>query len=172
MSMPLYYLSILIVYMLLWGCCVVFMLPLKFKSHFKARMAVGTVIWLLLSVLACYIQSRFHVQTIVWLICGSLLCVGLFWFLCNERKSTKIYCSIWAILVAEVIVQIWDVIWLVSGKEVIWYFLPVWAVISLLVIRKTLAQWLPGPGGYDVGPRKLTLSGVTFLAFEFCIIFL
>lgn len=75
-------------------------------------------------------------------------------------------------LLTQIIIQVWDIIWLVMQEDLVWYLLGVWGVLCIILFHRTICTWLPGTNGYDVGPRKLSLSAVTFLAFEFCIIFL
>ena len=170
MSYTLYYVSLATVYALLWCCCTSFAVSLKLREYFKIKASIGTFLWLVWAGVSIWIQGQCGFQSVVWTVNGSLLCVGFLWFTCQERKSTILYCAIWTMLITQMIVQLWDMVWLISGQFFIWWFLSVWGIGCVILLKFTLIKWLPGPDGYDVGPRKLLLSAITFTAFQVCVI--
>ena len=170
MSHTLYYLSLATVYALLWCCCMTFVNSLKHRENYMARVLAGSAGWALWSLLAIIVQGKSGFQSVIWMINGGLLCICFLMLTCRERRSTILYCSIWIMLATQMIVQLWDIVWLVSRQFYIWRFLSIWGIACIILLKYTLVKWLPGSSGYDVGPRKLLLSGVTFFAFQVCII--
>ncbi len=172
MNNAMYYLSVVTVYGLLWCCCAAFIHSLRHKEGYRSKMLIGAGVWIIGSGFSVWIQVQSGFQSVVWMVNGTILCIGLLWYTCRERKSTILYCSIWIMLSTQMMVEIWDIVWLLIGQSGVWYFLVVWGMFCIWVLHRTLIKWLPGSSGYDVGPRKLTLSVATFLAFQASIIFM
>ena len=165
-----FYLSVMLVYMILWGCCVVFLLPLKHRSRYGVRMAAATAGWLLWASVSCCIQSVYGYRAIVWIVNAGVLSVVFLYSICQERKSIILYVGIWSMLSAQVIVQLWNMILLYMNRGKYWGLLIIWSAWCIWVLRYSIARWLPGQDGYDVGPRKLALSVLISIAFEICVV--
>lgn len=146
----------------LWVCCVVFLYPLKKKSDYPVRF------WLAGAAASAYVQTKVEILLIFQILYAFVSCVWLLYFLCRERKSVILYCSFWSMMSAQLILQLWNVLEGFADFGENWLLTLLWCTAGVVVLHYTLARWLPGEKGYDVGPRKLSLSGVTFLAFECC----
>lgn len=154
--------------MVLWGSCVVFQRPLKKRSDPRVRFRLGLLIWLVGAGTAAYVRTHWEISHIVQILSAFFSCVWLYYFSCRERKSVILYCSFWSMMSVQLILQLWNVLAGFAGFVENGLLLLIWCMLGLTVLHDTLARWLPGEKGYDVGPRKLSLSGVTFLAFECC----
>lgn len=170
MMNPEYCLSVMLVYMILWGCCMVFMLPLKRKKHFRMRVISSSIGWIAWALLSSVVQFIHGYQSVIWVINAGILSVAFLGSISQERKSVILYVSIWSMLSAQVVVQIWNVLLVYMNARKYWVLLAFGSIWCIFVLRHTIAKWLPGQEGYDVGPRKLALSILIFIAFEVCVV--
>ena len=155
--------------MLLFGSSVALFLPLHRRPHFWKRLLLcyGVVLPVLLA-LSYYTQGfRFFlfssILSLVWGILVAYCCTTLDWV-------GSCYCSIWILLVAEMLYEIWRFLarlldpvlgWDLAGPDTprIWLLQLLLFAVGCVAVHFTIGRGMPEDGAYHIGPRQM-LSAV------------
>lgn len=165
--------------MLLLGSSLALFLPLRRRPHFWKRMLLcyGIVLPLLL-VLSFFTQgfSYFLLSSalsLAWGILAARSCVALDW-------AGSCYCSLWVLLIAELLYEIWRFLvllvdpvlgWNLTGPDTpqIWLLQLLLFAPGCVVVYFTIGRGMPEDGTYHIGPRQmlsaLLLGGMFWFQF-------
>lgn len=145
-----------------------FLLPLNRKPHARGRGLVCIA-----AAVVCRILLNGLLPT-AWcsMLCGGF--VPIFFLVCAEiTPRAVVFCSIWVLSLCQFVRQISGVVY--HALHAVQQPMPGAALIgSLLVfagcyllVGGTLARWMPDQGRYQIGPRQITASILSFAVFEF-----
>jgi len=159
-------------YALVWGACVIYLLPLERRGRGVLRPAAFLVLALALGA-ACG-AAALPVWPALALAAGFcflffLCCAGTGW-------AGAAYCGVWAMLTPQLAGEVWFLCFQ-YGQPLLhwsWGWLGVGAVILGAVYCAaafTIARWMPRDGRYRVGPRQLTSALALLALFEILSVF-
>lgn len=156
-----------------WSSGVIFIYPLEKKEKFAVRMLCFGGIILVYSLAFQFLFWDGHVETeyIMRFISAILMVVFLYtgW---KSTISVAIYNSIWAIVLWQLILEVWSVIEFLGTD----YFAdkPYMLIVGIIVfftfndvlVAKTIGQWMPVDRRNYIGPRQLTSAILLFTIIE------
>lgn len=160
--------SFISVVVTLWGAALLYLFPLRRRSHSRIRFLVSFLAGLLLAAGMALLPERDLMLRI--LLCYLFL-TGMLLFCGNIRWSTGFYCGVWAMMTQQLIYEI--ILWLmVRGEE--WQLDRIgWIIIaaavfglSYVLLGLTVARFMPENGQYHVGPRQLSGAVGMLVLFE------
>lgn len=165
----------MIVWLMLCGAALVFLLPLHHRDRFGLRL----VLCCAAALPVVYLQRAGQAST-AWLLAVAVFC--LLWgtaasYCCAELDWTAAcYCGIWLLPIMEFTYELWQILELiVIDRLLLPAALPKGAVFALFaavcyaVVFGTIARSMPMEGDYHIGPRQLlsavVLGGISLVQF-------
>ena len=153
--------------LLLWLMALLFLLPLDRKPNARQN---GIFCVFLATV--CRVLMGFFLPTTL---CGILsgVFVPLFFWICAEiTPRAVVFCSIWVISLCQFVRQICGAVYrairasghVTQGVDACFSILLL--IGFYLLIGGTIARWMPEKGRYQIGPRQITASLISFVVFE------
>lgn len=149
----------------LWISCLVFLLPLRRKTHFKVRLILsGAVCVLILSGVYYLIENLTD-----WSYWGqvSLLFITYFsavliFYNCVKGKGFGLwYCGVWGTMTFLLVLETSYVLCSpLLGDLGNWLLKILFSVAVNVAIGLTLARWMPEKGQYQIGPRQMVSAWV------------
>lgn len=149
----------------LWISCLVFLLPLRRKTHFKVRLILsGAVCVLILSGVYYLIENLTD-----WSYWGqvSLLFITYFsavliFYSCVKGKGFGLwYCGVWGTMTFLLVLETSYVLCSpLLGDLGNWLLKILFSVAVNVAIGLTLARWMPEKGQYQIGPRQMVSAWV------------
>ena len=149
----------------LWISCLVFLLPLRRKTHFKVRLILsGAVCVLILSGVYYLIENLTD-----WSYCGQvpLLFITYFsavliFYNCVKGKGFGLwYCGVWGTMTFLLVLETSYVLCSpLLGDLGNWLLKILFSVAVNVAIGLTLARWMPEKGQYQIGPRQMVSAWV------------
>lgn len=149
----------------LWISCLVFLLPLRRKTHFKVRLILsGAVCVLILSGVYYLIENLTD-----WSYWGqvSLLFITYFsavliFYNCVKGKGFGLwYCGVWGTITFLLVLETSYVLCSpLLGDLGNWLLKILFSVAVNVAIGLTLARWMPEKGQYQIGPRQMVSAWV------------
>lgn len=153
---------------LLCGASLALFLPLRRRPHFWRRvlLCLGVALVPMLA-LSWGLQGfrYFFVSSVVsllWGVAAAHFCVELSW-------SASFYCSIWVLLTADVIYELWLFLTSVAGRAgwalpppdtpSFWVGQLAFFALCCVLVYATIGRAMPEDGAYRIGPRQM-LSAV------------
>ena len=161
------------------GAELAFWLPLERRDHFPLRLLVNfaaavpfaqTVTWGNSGQVDNIILLLLYGLDFTWATVSTKLCTRLNW-------PASAYCSVWIVLSAESIYEIWRLlVWVASSAGLQCpplYSAPMllgqlaFVVLCCVLIRFTVGRAMPMDGTYHIGPRQLGSAGLLGAMFVF-----
>ena len=149
----------------LWISCLVFLLPLRRKTHFKVRLILsGAVCVLILSGVYYLIENLTD-----WSYWGQvpLLFITYFsavpiFYSCVKGKGFGLwYCGVWGTMTFLLVLETSYVLCSpLLGDLGNWLLKILFSVAVNVTIGLTLARWMPEKGQYQIGPRQMVSAWV------------
>lgn len=149
----------------LWISCLVFLLPMRRKTHFKVRLILsGAVCVLILSGVYYLIENLTD-----WSYWGqvSLLFITYFsavliFYNCVKGKGFGLwYCGVWGTMTFLLVLETSYVLCSpLLGDLGNWLLKILFSVAVNVAIGLTLARWMPEKGQYQIGPRQMVSAWV------------
>ncbi len=149
----------------LWISCLVFLLPLRRKTHFKVRLILsGAVCVLILSGVYYLIENLTD-----WSYWGQfpLLFITYFsevliFYNCVKGKGFGLwYCGVWGTMTFLLVLETSYVLCSpLLGDLGNWLLKILFSVAVNVAIGLTLARWMPEKGQYQIGPRQMVSAWV------------
>lgn len=153
---------------LLWLMAFLFLLPLIRKPH-----------WVLRSTVCICLSAALRLLTGIWLpaaLSGAFsgIFVAVFFWQCADiGRRAVIFCSIWVISLCQFWRQVSGAVYRVLNQTVDGSFDGAALTMSLLllglaylIVGTTIARCMPDKGRYQIGPRQITASVLSFIVFE------
>lgn len=167
----------MILFALLVGASLAFLLPLRRRPNFLRRLALclGVILlpllalgWNLGNTAPYFLASS--LMSLLWGVATVRYCVELDW-------TASAYCSIWILLTAEVIYELWQFLlsllvgaggsvpdgWPVRAAQV------AFLALCCFGVYRTIGRGMPADGRYQIGPRQmvsaLLLGGMFWFQF-------
>ncbi len=151
----------------IWLMALIFLLPLNRKPNAGARGLLCIA-----AAVVCRILLDFLLPTaLCGMLCGVF--IPIFFLICAEiTPRAVIFCSIWVISLCQFVRQIGGAVyralhavqrlmpWVALGGSLLVF------VGAYLLVGGTLARWMPEKGRYQIGPRQITASILSFIVFE------
>ena len=152
----------------LWISCLVFLLPLRRKTHFKVRLILsGAVCVLILSGVYYLIENLtdWSYWGQVPLLFITYFSAVLIFYSCVKGKGFGLwYCGVWGTMTFLLVLETSYVLCSpLLGDLGNWLLKILFSVAVNVAIGLTLARWMPEKGQYQIGPRQM------FSAWVFCI---
>lgn len=149
----------------LWISCLMFLLPLRRKTHFKVRLILsGAVCVLILSGVYYLIENLTD-----WSYWGQvpLLFITYFsevliFYNCVKGKGFGLwYCGVWGTMTFLLVLETSYVLCSpLLGDLGNWLLKILFSVAVNVAIGLTLARWMPEKGQYQIGPRQMVSAWV------------
>ena len=171
MSPPYTAVGLLLLDLALFASGLLFLWPLRHKPKVCLRAFLCGVVGIgghvALTLLAPGLFEAFWLQCLV----GYGLMLLLFWHCAELNAYAVLYCGVWAVVLQQLTLQVCQLVYC-TGVEFTGVRGP-WLAAALalfaaayMAVSLTLARWMPTGGRYQVGPRKLTLSMLVLVLFE------
>lgn len=149
----------------LWISCLVFLLPLRRKTHFKVRLILsGAVCVLILSGIYYLIENLtdWSYWGQVPLLFITYFSAVLIFYSCVKGKGFGLwYCGVWGTMTFLLVLETSYVLCsLLLGDLGNWLLKILFSVAVNVAIGLTLARWMPEKGQYQIGPRQMVSAWV------------
>lgn len=149
----------------LWISCLVFLLPLRRKTHFKVRLILsGAVCVLILSGVYYLIENLtdWSYWGQVPLLFITYFSAVLIFYSCVKGKGFGLwYCGVWGTMTFLLILETSYVLCSpLLGDLGNWLLKILFSVAVNVAIGLTLARWMPEKGQYQIGPRQMVSAWV------------
>ena len=149
----------------LWICCLVFLLPLRRKTHFKVRLILsGAVCVLILSGVYYLIENLtdWSYWGQVPLLFITYFSAVLIFYSCVKGKGFGLwYCGVWGTMTFLLVLETSYVLCSpLLGDLGNWLLKILFSVAVNVAIGLTLARWMPEKGQYQIGPRQMVSAWV------------
>lgn len=149
----------------LWISCLVFLLPLRRKTHFKVRLILsGAVCVLILSGIYYLIENLtdWSYWGQVPLLFITYFSAVLIFYSCVKGKGFGLwYCGVWGTMTFLLVLETSYVLCSpLLGDLGNWLLKILFSVAVNVAIGLTLARWMPEKGQYQIGPRQMVSAWV------------
>lgn len=149
----------------LWTSCLVFLLPLRRKTHFKVRLILsGAVCVLILSGVYYLIENLtdWSYWGQVPLLFITYFSAVLIFYNCVKGKGFGLwYCGVWGTMTFLLVLETSYVLCSpLLGDLGNWLLKILFSVAVNVAIGLTLARWMPEKGQYQIGPRQMVSAWV------------
>ena len=149
----------------LWISCLVFLLPLRRKTHFKVRLILsGAVCVLILSGVYYLIEklTDWSYWGQVPLLFITYFSAVLIFYNCVKGKGFGLwYCGVWGTMTFLLVLETSYVLCSpLLGDLGNWLLKILFSVAVNVAIGLTLARWMPEKGQYQIGPRQMVSAWV------------
>lgn len=149
----------------LWISCLVFLLPLRRKTHFKVRLILsGAVCVLILSGVYYLIENLtdWSYWGQVPLLFITYFSAVLIFYNCVKGKGFGLwYCGVWGTMTFLLVLETSYVLCSpLLGDLGNWLLKILFSVAVNVAIGLTLARWMPEKGQYQIGPRQMVSAWV------------
>ena len=149
----------------LWISCLVFLLPLRRKTHFKVRLILsGSVCVLILSGVYYLIENLtdWSYWGQVPLLFITYFSAVLIFYSCVKGKGFALwYCGVWGTMTFLLVLETSYVLCSpLLGDLGNWLLKILFSVAVNVAIGLTLARWMPEKGQYQIGPRQMVSAWV------------
>ena len=149
----------------LWISCLVFLLPLRRKTHFKVRLILsGAVCVLILSGVYYLIENLtdWSYWGQVPLLFITYFSAVLIFYSCVKGKGFGLwYCGVWGTMTFLLVLETSYVLCSpLLGDLGNWLLKILFLVAVNVAIGLTLARWMPEKGQYQIGPRQMVSAWV------------
>lgn len=149
----------------LWISCLVFLLPLRRKTHFKVRLILsGAVCVLILSGVYYLIENLtdWSYWGQVPLLFITYFSAVLIFYNCVKGKGFGLwYCGVWGTMTFLLVLETSYVLCSpLLGDFGNWLLKILFSVAVNVAIGLTLARWMPEKGQYQIGPRQMVSAWV------------
>ena len=149
----------------LWISCLVFLLPLRRKTHFKVRLIrSGAVCVLILSGVYYLIENLtdWSYWGQVPLLFITYFSAVLIFYSCVKGKGFGLwYCGVWGTMTFLLVLETSYVLCSpLLGDLGNWLLKILFSVAVNVAIGLTLARWMPEKGQYQIGPRQMVSAWV------------
>ena len=149
----------------LWISCLVFLLPLRRKTHFKVRLILsGAVCVLILSGIYYLIENLtdWSYWGQVPLLFITYFSAVLIFYSCVKGKGFGLwYCGVWGTMTFLLVLETSYVLCSpLLGDLGNWLLKILFLVAVNVAIGLTLARWMPEKGQYQIGPRQMVSAWV------------
>lgn len=149
----------------LWISCLMFLLPLRRKTHFKVRLILsGAVCVLILSGVYYLIENLtdWSYWGQVPLLFITYFSAVLIFYSCVKGKGFGLwYCGVWGTMTFLLVLETSYVLCSpLLGDLGNWLLKILFSVAVNVAIGLTLARWMPEKGQYQIGPRQMVSAWV------------
>ena len=149
----------------LWISCLMFLLPLRRKTHFKVRLILsGAVCVLILSGVYYLIENLtdWSYWGQVPLLFITYFSAVLIFYNCVKGKGFGLwYCGVWGTMTFLLVLETSYVLCSpLLGDLGNWLLKILFSVAVNVAIGLTLARWMPEKGQYEIGPRQMVSAWV------------
>lgn len=149
----------------LWISCLVFLLPLRRKTHFKVRLILsGAVCVLILSGVYYLIENLtdWSYWGQVPLLFITYFSAVLIFYNCVKGKGFGLwYCGVWGTMTFLLVLETSYVLCSpLLGDLGNWLLKILFSVAVNVATGLTLARWMPEKGQYQIGPRQMVSAWV------------
>ncbi len=149
----------------LWISCLVFLLPLRRKTHFKVRLILsGAVCVLILSGVYYFIENLtdWGYWGQVPLLFITYFSAVLIFYNCVKGKGFALwYCGVWGTMTFLLVLETSYVLCSpLLGDLGNWLLKILFSMAVNVAVGLTLARWMPEKGQYQIGPRQMVSAWV------------
>ena len=149
----------------LWISCLVFLLPLRRKTHFKVRLILsGAVCVLILSGVYYLIENLtdWSYWGQVPLLFITYFSAVLIFYNCVKGKGFGLwYCGVWGTMTFLLVLETSYVLCSpLLGDLGNWLLKILFSMAVNVAVGLTLARWMPEKGQYQIGPRQMVSAWV------------
>ena len=141
----------------LWISCLVFLLPLRRKTHFKVRLILSGGVYYLIENLTDW--SYWGQVPLLFITYFSAV---LIFYSCVKGKGFGLwYCGVWGTMTFLLVLETSYVLCSpLLGDLGNWLLKILFSVAVNVAIGLTLARWMPEKGQYQIGPRQMVSAWV------------
>ena len=140
----------------LWISCLVFLLPLRRKTHFKVRLILSGVYYLIENLTDWSYWGQVPLLFITY------FSAVLIFYSCVKGKGFGLwYCGVWGTMTFLLVLETSYVLCSpLLGDLGNWLLKILFSVAVNVAIGLTLARWMPEKGQYQIGPRQMVSAWV------------
>lgn len=159
--------------MLFWSSGAVFASTMEKRSNFRKRLLVFGIVIVIYTIILQYLllNEKQHIARIA-VITNIFLMVGWIYSSWKVSITTAIYDSIWAIVLWQLLDEVWSVIEVMGASYFAVY--PYMSILGILVLYSinylivgyTIGKWMPIDRKYYIGPRQTISAVLLFLIIE------
>ena len=149
----------------LWISCLVFLLPLRRKTHFKVRLILSGAVCVLILCGVYYLIENLTDWSYwgqVPLLFITYFSAVLIFYNCVKGKGFGLwYCGVWGTMTFLLVLETSYVLCSpLLGDLGNWLLKILFSVAVNVAIGLTLARWMPEKGQYQIGPRQMVSAWV------------
>jgi len=149
----------------LWISCLVFLLPLRRKTHFKVRLILSGAVCVLILFGVYYLIENLTDWSYwgqVPLLFITYFSAVLIFYSCVKGKGFGLwYCGVWGTMTFLLVLETSYVLCSpLLGDLGNWLLKILFSVAVNVAIGLTLARWMPEKGQYQIGPRQMVSAWV------------
>lgn len=149
----------------LWISCLVFLLPLRRKTHFKVRLILSGAVCVLILPGVYYLIENLTDWSYwgqVPLLFITYFSAVLIFYSCVKGKGFGLwYCGVWGTMTFLLVLETSYVLCSpLLGDLGNWLLKILFSVAVNVAIGLTLARWMPEKGQYQIGPRQMVSAWV------------
>lgn len=149
----------------LWISCLVFLLPLRRKTHFKVRLILSGAVCVLILFGVYYLIENLTDWSYwgqVPLLFITYFSAVLIFYNCVKGKGFGLwYCGVWGTMTFLLVLETSYVLCSpLLGDLGNWLLKILFSVAVNVAIGLTLARWMPEKGQYQIGPRQMVSAWV------------
>lgn len=159
--------------MLFWAAGAVFAYPMEKRDRFRLRaLCFAGIVIVYTVVFQVWVWDGDHTAEKIARIVSMFLMVGFLYSGWKTSFTTAIYNAIWAIVLWQLLSELWSVIELQGNS----YFTehPAMIIVGILVfyavnyyiVSRTIGKWMPIDRRYYIGPRQTLSALLLFLIIE------
>lgn len=160
----------------LWISCLVFLLPLRRKTHFKVRLILSGAVCVLILFGVYYLIENLTDWSYwgqVPLLFITYFSAVLIFYNCVKGKGFGLwYCGVWGTMTFLLVLETSYVLCSpLLGDLGNWLLKILFSVAVNVAIGLTLARWMPEKGQYQIGPRQMVSAWVFCIMSENLVIY-
>ncbi|MBR5127591.1 MAG: sensor histidine kinase [Roseburia sp.] len=157
----------------MWVCTFTYVKEIERKEQFRLRATLYIGSFYVMTLLfMCFVSVDMVLMRLIWRVIGMPVLLGFIYCCWNLSFSLSLYYGMWAFMSWQLMCELWigavSVLKYVEKSTPLLEFilsLLIFGVCNLL-IRFTLARWMPEDSKEKLGPRQLISAIVIFCAFE------
>lgn len=157
----------------MWICAITYVREIERKEHFRLRavLYIGSF-YVLTMLFMCFFSAEISLLRLIWRVIGMPVLFVFIYICWDLSASLSLYYAMWSFMSWQLMCELW--IGAVSVLQYTRSSTPLQEIIlSLLtftignlIVRFTLAHWMPEDSKEKLGPRQLISAIVIFSAFE------
>lgn len=158
---------------LFWAAGAVFSYPMEKRDRFRLRAVLfATIIVIYTVLIQCVFWDGNDTVERIIRVCSMFLMAGFLYSGWKTSVTTAIYNAIWAIILWQLLSEVWAAIELIGTAlfqnypYLIIVGILVFYLVNYVIVALTIGKWMPIDRRYHIGPRQTTSAILLFLIIQ------